>query len=184
LSRLFRFSNKLYKLCCKQFSSVFISQSLLCNMSRWLIPFFTNHLYLFFLLHSFSLTKYLACSNPCQTCSSSATTCTSCDTSGATPYLHMGTCLADCPSGFFASATNICTSFLNSSFILNQIACSSPCALCSGNAITCTGCDASGLTPYLYNNNCWNGCPLGSLATSSSSCQSSSKFLFYASPYN
>jgi hypothetical protein len=114
---------------------------------------------------------FLACSSPCAACSGSATTCTGC--SGSKPYLYGSTCVASCPSGYYATTTNSCAGMIIfdlSILITIRIACSSPCATCSGTASTCTGCISS--SSHLYNSNCYATCPSGSYASSSSACTS------------
>ena len=41
------------------------------------------------------------------------------------------------------------------------LACNSPCLTCSGSLSTCTSCDASSGSPYLYSNTCASSCPSG-----------------------
>lgn len=112
---------------------------------------------------------FLACSAPCTTCFGSSTACTGC--SSSPPYLYSGTCYATCPGGSYASSSSACTS-MTSLLLLEPnvlfLACSAPCATCSGGPTTCTGC--SGTTPYLYSGTCYATCPGGSYTSSSSVC--------------
>jgi len=49
------------------------------------------------------------CSSSCKTCSGSAAVCTSCDATGAFPFLFGSTCVSNCSPGSYLSAPYICT---------------------------------------------------------------------------
>jgi len=84
------------------------------------------------------------CSSPCDFCSTSLATCTSCL---ANYYLVNATnsCVDKCPTGLFANAVlGACTG------------CVSPCTTCSSSATTCASCSNS---YKLFNSTCVEMCP-------------------------
>lgn len=93
---------------------------------------------------SSSVTSTFTCSTPCLTCSGLPSTCTSCSTTGSTPYLYSSTCNAACLDGYVddtGTADIVC------------VACNSLCKTCTGTTTYCTSC-YSGSYPYLYSNTC------------------------------
>ncbi|TNV87581.1 hypothetical protein FGO68_gene468 [Halteria grandinella] len=75
------------------------------------------------------LTVSFNCTSPCKTCDSTGSSvCTSCQGLSSYPYLSNSTCIATCPSAYFADASYSC------------VACSSPCLTCSGSASSCLSC--------------------------------------------
>ncbi|CAG9310633.1 unnamed protein product [Blepharisma stoltei] len=80
----------------------------------------------------------LSCYYTCKTClGPQSSDCTSCE-SGY--YKSGGSCVTPCPSGSTLNSNNIC---------VNDNACTSPCASCSGSSTFCLSCDPNSSTPVL-----------------------------------
>ena len=101
---------------------------------------------------SLSLFLPLACSSTCLQCSSTDT-CTSCDTTGSTPFFYNNTCVATCSGAYYGKISDYtCDS------------CHISCGTCSGPSATeCITC-ASGLFNDSQSNVCSNGCPTKTFA--------------------
>ncbi|XP_031505761.1 uncharacterized protein LOC116268094 [Nymphaea colorata] len=95
----------------------------------------------------------LSCVTPCANCNSD-TVCTSCSTG----YYLSGTCHVSCPFGYYANTGTTCAQ------------CDSNCASCVSQSTKCLSCGLlNNLQSYLYTDNtCYNTCPGGSYATSTS----------------
>ena len=92
----------------------------------------------------------LECNSLCQSCSTSATTCTACYSGSSYPYLYSNTCNANCPSSYWGNGS-ICT------------LCTNPCNACTSASI-CTSCAVNTLTgvqTYLLSGVCLDNCPSG-----------------------
>jgi proprotein convertase subtilisin/kexin type 5 len=77
-----------------------------------------------------------ACKSPCTDCAVTPDACTACP--GGTRVLHLGTCISNCPTGFWNSS-GVCT------------ACDNSCKECSGStANDCTSCPSSSGTCTTY----------------------------------
>ena len=80
------------------------------------------------------------CTNNCDTCSGSLSTCTTCsydETLQVNFYLtDSNTCVQECGSGFFEDSPNKCSP------------CSSDCLECTISATACLLCSPQSLTPY------------------------------------
>jgi proprotein convertase subtilisin/kexin type 5 len=96
------------------------------------------------------------CTMPCKTCSNIPTACMSCyniSTVNTNNLLFAGnnTCLANCPSGYYATTDLMC------------IACSSTCLTCSITSNNCTSCNLTSAYPALnitnYTGSCLTSCP-------------------------
>lgn len=86
------------------------------------------------------------CLTPCLTCSTSITTCTSCDWSSSNRYLHNSQCLSDCPATFYKDTVLYI------------------CSACTANCLTCTAvgpyaCQSCLTNTYLYQTTCLAVCP-------------------------
>lgn len=93
--------------------------------------------------------KCESCLNPCITCMTLGSNCTSCSAGYLLLGDQSGSCLTECPSGTYGRIT--------ASMASCEI-CSTTCATCSFNSSFCTSCPAG---KYLYVNSCVNGCPNG-----------------------
>ena len=72
------------------------------------------------------VTFSLDCDSACLTCEGTVTTCTSCDTTSALPYLSTtSTCVATCADGTYLDTDQTCT------------ACDSSCATCETTSTRC-----------------------------------------------
>ena len=93
-----------------------------------------------------TLCQVLAPSRHCYTCDTDGR-CTSC--AGATPFLHVQTCVDSCtPLGMYPNASQVCQ------------ACDPLCATCSGPASTaCLSCDPGSSRPFLVGGECFSECP-------------------------
>lgn len=88
------------------------------------------------------------CKAPCEGCSGTEATCTSCVRSSAIPNLFVNQCIDKCPQGY-VSMDGVCTK------------CTSPCALCSGTPDGCDTCDGTGGTKFVHKKKCYADCPAG-----------------------
>jgi len=59
------------------------------------------------------------------------------------------------------------------------IDCVSPCKECVDDGSKCTSCESSSLTPFLYNNICYDECPAGTYEASPGICESNNLCAFY-----
>ena len=103
-----------------------------------------------------------ACSPDCGTCTGPASSdCVSC--TSARPFLHSGTCVAECPiTGTFSGTDGS---------VPTCVACDATCLTCSGaGSGDCLSCPATG-TPFFDGGACVAACPSGKFADSSSECQ-------------
>jgi len=101
-------------------------------------------------------TTCVACNSACLTCQmANKNLCATCNFSSSTPFYYATNqfCYASCPStSYNQTATFTC------------IDCTSPCASCTGPAITqCTSCLGSTLTPYLSGTTCVSTCPVSTV---------------------
>ena len=100
----------------------------------------------------------------CANCSS-ASSCTLCANGF---YLYNGTCLSECPSGYYLSIA---------SGLQSCEVCQLPCLTCSGYSTYCLTCNTSSIliNKYLYttlnSSICTNGCPLNFYFTEDLICQ-------------
>ena len=112
--------------------------------------------------------KYADSDSICQPCNEACGTCTGADssdcascTSSETPFLHSGTCVAECPSeGTFADTVGS---------VATCVACASSCLSCSGSAsIECLTCAND---KYMDAGTCVDGCPDGKYGDDQRACQ-------------
>lgn len=91
------------------------------------------------------------CTAPCQQCTLTRTTCSSClpaaYTSNITLYRPSSTCLQTCPDGYYANTTTMSCELCNSN-----------CTKCLALATNCSACSPTSNT-YLYGNSCTDTCP-------------------------
>jgi proprotein convertase subtilisin/kexin type 5 len=89
------------------------------------------------------------CRDPCEGCTGTPTSCTSCHKDSSLAYLFESACISDCIPGY-VSIDNVCTK------------CNAPCSTCQGTADTCVDCDGVDDKRFLYRDTCYSDCPAGS----------------------
>lgn len=95
------------------------------------------------------------CPGSCSSCLATSTTEATCYYCESPLFLYQGSCVSDCPTGFFSVTSTAGTRTCQT--------CSSNCQTCITTPNNCVSCKSDSVDFYLLNNKCISTCPAGFL---------------------